>query len=91
MCRRGVRDVSETCRTPIKTGHNGVLRVPIDTMLNPDRVYMLAADHRWQWEELVRRARDPADTYPRREAARLRLRFSARDTNQPRLANTAHC
>ena len=20
-------------------------------MLHPDRVYMLAADHRWQWEE----------------------------------------
>ena len=20
-------------------------------MLNPERVYMLAADHRWQWEE----------------------------------------
>ena len=44
--------MSDMCRTPIRMGHNRGPRVPIrHTMLNPDRVYMLAADHRWQWEE----------------------------------------
>ena len=33
-------------------------------MLNPDRVYMLAADHRWQWEEFCDARALPRERIP---------------------------
>ena len=33
-------------------------------MLNPDRVYMLAADHRWQWEEFCDQRALPRERIP---------------------------
>src|SRR3954463_7780527 len=33
-------------------------------MLNSDRVYMLAADHRWQWEEFCDTRSIPRDRIP---------------------------
>ena len=33
-------------------------------MLNPDRVYMLAVDHRWQWEEFCDKRALPRERIP---------------------------
>jgi len=36
---------------PAKASHAVYNWSPNEALLNPNRVYMLAADHRWQWEE----------------------------------------
>ena len=59
-------------------------------MLNPERVYMLAADHRWQWEEFC-----DARSIPRARIGEVkRLAYDgfllARDRSAP-CATSARC
>ena len=59
--------------------------------LNPDRVYMLAADHRWQWEEFCDARSLPRERIRDVEARSPTTASCWRASAPPRRASSARC